>query len=174
MGFLFFGFFFLFLDFPIVISGKSIDLLPTFLGCVLLLLGLWRIGNGEPRLLRMRLGAIALGALDLCLTVLSLCSVSMGAILATALDLGGLALSLYLAYETAEQVKAWEKRASRPLGGRDLSSAWFLLLFGSLLSILGAFVESIALLCVVLQLLSVIWYQMALYRAWRKIIPPKK
>ncbi len=173
MGFIFFGFFFLFLDFPIAVGTGSLNLMPAAVGCVLLLLGFGRISDGAPRFLRMRLAAMGLGVLDLALTVLALLAVDMGKPLGIALDLVGLALALYLGYEMAEQVKAWEKRASRPLGGRDLSSAWFLLLFGSLLSILGGYVESVALLCMVLQLLSVIWYQMALYRCWRKLEPPR-
>lgn len=174
MLFLFIGFFFLFLDFPIAIGTATLNLMPAFVGAALLLVGFGRIESGESRFLRMRLGAALLGALDLALTLLAVLSVDMGDVLSIVTDALGILLSLYLAYETVQHVKALERKHTRPLGGNDLTSSWFLLALGNLLSLFVVYMDSMALLCIALQLLSVAWYQLALYRAWHKIEPLKK
>ena len=173
MLYLFIGFFFLFLEFPIPVGNGTLNLMPACVGGALLLLGIGRLSDGAPRFLRMRLSSLVLIVLSLARTVTSLSGMQTGVwpTLAQALEI---LLALHLAYEVTEYVKAKEKYVSRPLGGKDLSSAWFLLTIGNLLSFFSVYLESMALLCLVLQLLSIVWYQMALWRAYKKISGVKK
>lgn len=174
MLYFFIGFFFLLLDFPIAIGGGSLNLMPACVGGVLVLLGIGQTCDGTPRFLRMRLSSALLVVLNLARTVTDILGIGDEALWHVLAQGFEMLLALYLAYEIAEYVKAKEKAASRPLGGKDLASAWFLLTFGNLLSFLAGRVESIALLCLVLQLLSVVWYQTALWRAHKKMRVLKK
>lgn len=169
MLYFFFAFFFLFLEFPITVGTGVLNLMPACVGCVLLLLGIARLADGTHRFLRMRLSSAVLLLLSLVRTAMGVFGVGQGGVFPLVTQTAEMLLALHISYEVAEYVKAKEKAVSRPLGGKDLASAWFLLALGNLLSLLTGRVESVAFLCLVLQLLSILWYQMALWRAHKKI-----
>ena len=174
MGLIFFGFFFVFLNFEIPLGAGVLNVMPAFLGYLLVLLGCGRIDDGAPRFLRIRAFSVLLAVISLGITVLNAIPVSLGNVVPLLLNLLSVGGALYVAYEIVAHVKEKERERGRSLGGSDLTSAWCLLALGNLLSIFAGYMESMALLCLALQLLSIAWYQAALYRAWQKIEPRKK
>ncbi len=174
MGLIFFGFFFVFLNFEIAIGAGTLNVMPAFIGYLLILLGCGKIDDGSRCIFRIRGFSVPLAFISAAFTVLGLIPIPMHTIARLLINLVSIGGALYVTYEVADWVKEKERERFRPLGGSDLSSAWFLLAIGNLISLFASFMASMALLCLALQLLSIAWYQMALYRAWRKIEPSQK
>ena len=148
--------------------------MPACFGCVLLFVGCRLLSATAPRLRRMRLSTILLFVVSLSRTTTEALAWGGESVWLTLAHIAEMLLALHLAYETAEHVKELEKDRARPLGGKDLSSAWFLLALGNLLTLFAGRMESMALLCLVLQILSIIWYQVSLWRAYGKISNKRK
>ena len=132
MWFCFFGFLIVFADTAIALpaTGGTIELIPAFLGYLLLLFGSRRM-NEESTHFR-RLGIVALAALPLGLAefILNILSVPVAPlilfILTTVAD-------LWCAYEFSEASKEIEHDCYTKLGADKLSTSWFLLVMTSLL-----------------------------------------
>ena len=165
----FIGFLFVFLNCEIPLGNGSLNLMPAVIGYVFLLVWAMRTGDGSARFLRIRLLSLLLGLLSVAHTLILALAVPLTGI--APLLLGGTSTvgALYVAYEVVAHVKETEKRIGRPLGGGDLHSAWFLLAMGNLLSLFVTYMESMALLCMALQLLSIAWFSAAIFRSGRKM-----
>ena len=148
------------------------NIMPAFIGYALFLTACDTLG--DKRSGRVRLSSALLGVISLVQTVLALLAVSLPNGLTLAITLLATAGALYVSYEIACFVKEAEQKGHRPLGGNDLNAAWFLLVLGHFVSIFLGRMESMALLCIVLQLLSIAWFQASLYRTMGKMNSNKK
>ena len=165
MLYFFFGFLFIFLDYPILLGyGGTLNASPDFLGYLLLLTAAIRLKHENNHFRRLTWGtaiALLLGALEF---ILDLLPFTLPTAATLSLDIVMTIASLYVAYEFAEGAKELERSLYKKLDADKLSSAWIILSMASLLQYLAVYMPSVALPCLVLFLLAVIWFESATLR----------
>ena len=175
MLYFFFGFLLVFLDYPIELAyGGSLNLLPDFLGYGLLLLAGRRLQEENAHFRRLCLGA----CIAVCLSVAEFTLNLLPAMLPTAVtliaDIAVTLASLYISYEFTEGAKAFEKRRYQKMGADKLSTAWFILCMASLLQFVMLYLPEVALPCILLFLLAVVWFSSATLRFERMLAKSRK
>ncbi len=168
----FFGFLFVFLDFNYAIGGATVNLIPDFIGYILVILGCRSIGRQSNHFILVRIVALLLMAWSAVAFVMGLVSFEMHYIVRIIVDIVVMLCALYMTYELTEGIKTYERSLSRPIGAAQLSSAWVLLCMGNLIYYFTFFFESLYLVCILLLILSLIWFEYAvlyIHRELRKI-----
>lgn len=168
MIFFFIGFIFIFIDLPIPLLGGTLDILPNVVGYLFVLKGAKALKSESKHFSSIFLvGAIltAVSAADLLLSLFGLLSNS---ILAAAVSVLMTLAFLYLAHEICEGAKEMQARRNRSIGADKLVTAWGFLCIGSILAYLPLVMPSMYLTCVLLQLLSYIWFEYSLYIIFSK------
>lgn len=177
MGYFFFGFLLALINFPITVGNGTVDILPSFVGYLLLLLGCRAIGHECERFKRVKIAAIVLGVFSLAqffLDALSLWPAEIPEIVRTVISIAVTLMALYISYEFTESMKIVERSFSKPLGVSQLATAWTLLCIGTVLYSFGAFLEDLILLCFILHILAVAWFLTSLYGVWKNFKTNKR
>lgn len=168
MWYFFFGFLFVFVEFTldVPLTGGKIDLLPSFLGFVLLFLGTQSMRTENEHFRRARpfaLIALLLGAAQFAFALIGYTVVELILfILATA-------ATLYISYEFTEGVKKIERSRYKKLGADKLATAWIILCMTSLLGFLVPLLPDITLTQLLVDLIAVIWFESSIFKAARAL-----
>ena len=165
----FFGFLIVFTELPIALPTGELDLLPTFLGYLLLLLGSMRTRSESKHFSRLQLASLIALPFGLAGFVLDIFA-SLVPVAPTVLYVLTTVANVYCAYEFASGAKDIERQYYKKLGGDRLFTAWGILgmtsLFGFLLSIFTEFgleemVNNLALTQAVLQIIALILFEVS-------------
>ncbi len=169
----FIGFLFIFLDFNYIIGEATVNLIPDFVGYILVFLGSrGTIGRQSNHFILVRIVSLLLMAWSAVAFVMGIVSFEMHYIVRVIVDIVVLLCALYMTYEFTEGIKTYERSIARPIGAAQLSSAWVLLCMGNLIYYFTFFFESLYLVCILLLVLSLIWFEYSvlyIYRELRKI-----
>ena len=165
----FFGFLLLFLNFSIELSyGGTLNAIPDFLGYGLLLVASASDRRTNAHFRRQQIAIMAVLPFSVIKFVLALLPRILPTVCVLILDIAVTLASLYIAYEYAEGAKALEKRRYQKLDADKISAAWFILSMASLLQYLAVYLTSVALPCLAVYLLSIIWFESAVFGFERK------
>lgn len=165
----FFGFLIVFTELPIGVPTGELDLLPTFLGYLLLLLGSMRAKGESKHFSRLQLASLIALPFGLAGFVLDIFA-SLVPVAPTVLFVLTTVANIYCAYEFAEGAREIERRYFKKLGADRLFTAWGILgmtsLFGFLLAIFTEFglekmVTNLALTQMVLQVIALILFEIS-------------
>ena len=163
----FIGFLFIFLDFPVTIGQATINFIPDFVGYIFLLFGCHTIGKESNHFIPVRIVSFILALWGVANFVLSLIAFEFNTYVNMIVNIVVALGALYLTYEFTEGVKEYELAIGKPIGAAQLSSAWILLCMGNLIFYFSFFFEALTLICILLQLLSLIWFEYAVFSIWR-------
>ena len=140
MKLIFWGFLLDFLDFNLTLNGFSIDILPDFVGWLLVLFGARRMREENERFARMQPAAGVLFAVYL----LSFLLQPFGSVdlddslpavaLALAVDLVFFALYAYVLWQLVRAMQEMEERYGRAFGAHGMRTAVIVILVGMLLA----------------------------------------
>lgn len=120
---IFIGFLFAFLDFNLLLNGHVLNLLPDFVGTILMLLGTQELSVESERYSPLRpwlLGISAYSALTWVLYLLG----RMGNILATLLDIVSTCVMLYITYQIIMGFQDMERRHTVDLRATQAIAMW--------------------------------------------------
>lgn len=160
----FFGFLLLLLNFSVELAyGGTLNAIPDFLGYGLLLIASTRDLRENAHFQRQRMATAIALPLSVIEFVLILLPLSLAPILVLIVDVIMTLASLYIAYEFAEGAKALEKKRYQKFDADKISAAWFILTMASLLQYLAAYLPSVALPCLAVYLLSIVWFESAVF-----------
>ena len=155
----FFGFIFLFLDYGIPVGGGTLQLIPAFLGYILIAVGAWGLEKKISGFRKIRnfsavliFWSVATFFLDIFapLEEMKYISLSIG-LLSTV-------FALYITHMFASAIRKAEGRIGLSLNGEKLLSGWALLTLTAVLSYAGMFFEDLILPCLILRVASTFWF----------------
>ena len=140
MKLIFWGFLLDFLDFNLTLNGFSIDILPDFVGWLLVLFGARRMREENERFARMQPAAGVLFAVYLLSFLLQpFGSIDLGgslpaAALVLAVNLVFVALYAYVLWQLVRAMQEMEERYGRAFGAHGIRTAVIVILVGMLLA----------------------------------------
>ena len=140
---LFWGFFFIYIDFHLDINAIRIDLIPTFVGYLLLLGGISELMEESPHFEKVRTPSIVMAVYTGILYVLDLfgLGLSMPYLISILLSIISCVLSYYISYHVVEGVIEIETRSSYPLDAARLKTAWIVLVVTHAISCAAAYAD---------------------------------
>ena len=162
---LFLGYLFIFLNCNITLDPQVINLLPGWLGYILILLGAAELAHESDAFVRLRPLGIAATVFSVVLWVLDAVglSVSLGWF-GTLLNLVGLILSLMVSYQTVNGILDMEHRWG-DLGGAVLKRRWEVLAVMQCLSYLTVVFPLLALIFTIAALVFIVLFIVSVFRA---------
>lgn len=165
----FFGYLFVFLDYNITVGTASINLIPDFVGFILLFIASRLYASKSRHFFAVGIVSLILGAWGLVSFGLGLFSISLPSIVQTISGVIAMLGALYLTYAFTEGVKEYEAGFSKPIGAAQLSSAWVLLCMGNLIFYFTLIFNSMYLVCVLLQILSLVWFEYSILSIYNQV-----
>ena len=176
MSSIFWGFFLIFVNFYLSVSGHVLNLLPPFAGYLLVMRGCRELEGESGLFASIRPFALGMAVYTGILWLGDLLAVTgQGSWLAVLLGLLSLAVSLYVSWAVVQAIRDAEVRRSAELNGDSLKTAWTVLAVAEsaswVLAILGSL---LALLGVIAGLAGIVWFLAALWRSWKnyEALPP--
>ncbi len=163
MLYIFIGLFFVFIDWPIALLGGSFDVVPNVVGYLLVLYGAHTLKDESKHFRDAFFVAIALSAVSVVQTVLSLLGFLSTSIPAATVSILSTLAFLFFTYKLCEGAKEMEARRNRPIGASKLLTAWGFLCIGSLMAYLPLVMPDMFLTASLIQLLSYFWFEYSLY-----------
>lgn len=124
---LFWGFFFVYLNFNLNVNGHSLNLLPDFVGYILLLRGIRELEEESSLFAKARPFAVGMAVYEAILWVGALLGVASGGLVGSLLGVISLAASLYISWVLVQGVREIEAHRAAELHGALLYSRWKLL-----------------------------------------------
>lgn len=161
---IFLGYLFVFFNFNITVDPQVINLLPNWLGYILILLGAAELAHESGCFVQMRpltIAAAALSAVFWALDAVGL-SASVGW-LGTLLNLVGLILSLMVSYQTVSGIVDMQSRWG-DLGGAVLKRRWEVLAVMQCLSYLTAAVPLLSMAFTIASLIFIVLFLVSIFR----------
>ena len=155
----FFAFLFVFLDFRYNIGAATLNLIPDFVGYALIFIAARRYKEKSEHFRHITLLSVILFAWGVASFLLGAFAIKLHIALEVATSILSTLGALYLTYKFSEGVKEYETSFTRPIGAAQLSSAWVLLCMGNLIFFFTFVLESMYLVVILLQLLSLIWFE---------------
>lgn len=169
------GFLFIFFDYDVIFEGGHIiNFIPDFVGYLPIIIGCIKLHPESNRFFRVRILAAILAVWSVTAFTLGAVAVQLPTVVETTISVAATLLSLYMTYEFCEGVRVMERARKRPIGASSLSSAWIVLCMANLLFYLTAFFPAIYLLCLILQLLAIFWFEYAVYSVDKGLSSPKR
>ena len=161
MWYFFWGFLFIFRDFSLTLpTGGSVNLMPSFLGFALLLLGARQTESENEHFHRILLASVAallISAAQFVFAIFAFSAVEL------VLFILSTAAALYITYEFTEGAKKIERSRYKKFGTDKLSTAWILLCMTALLGFLVPFMPTISLTQMLVHLLALTWFETSVY-----------
>lgn len=171
---LFWGIFFIYLNFNLDLSGHQLNLLPDFVGYILLILGMQDLAGESAFFKKAKPFAIGMTVYSALVWVGALLGFAMEGVMFELLSLAALLVSLYISWLLICGILEMEAQQEADWGGKTLRSRWKLLLgvqianrvlslaatFSdlSILYVLVAAVSIAGMVCIILYLLA--WYRL--------------
>lgn len=171
MSGIFWGFFFVFLNFNLTFNGHALNLLPTFVGYWILVRSMDAL-SGESELFgALRPFAVGMAVYTAILWGGDLLAITSSGPVSMVLGLLSTLVSLYTAWGVSRAVEDMERTRSADLGAVGLRKAWMVLAVGEALSmvslallvLLGGVVGMLAVVCGLVALVGIVWYLVALW-----------
>ena len=170
----FIGFMFVFIDYNITIGAASVNLIPDFIGFALVLIASRSYVQKSARFKIVGILSAILGAWGIVAFVLALCSVSLAPIPELITGILATVGALGLTYAFCEGVKEYESGFVKPFGAAQLASSWVLLCMGNLIYYFTLVFENMYLVCILLQLLSIVWFEYSVFSIYQNLKKRKK
>jgi hypothetical protein len=164
---IFAGFIFIFLDFNLNLDNSTIELIPDFIGYLIMLGGLRVMAGESPAFAKVRPHAVFMAFYTGIVWLLEVfgVTVSLGA-LSFLLGIASLVISLYISYTIIIGVRDMESRYGTHLNSDSLKTAWNLLTVSTILAyLLLLLVPVLSVLCIIVSLIAAIWFLAAFYRS---------
>ena len=125
----FWGFFFVYLNFNLTLNGHALNLLPDFVGYILLFQAAGALAGESGRFRTLRPFAAGMAVYTGILWVGDLLAVTGGSgWLDGLLSLAAAAVSLFISWSVVQAVLEIERVRGADLNGQSLRTAWFILL----------------------------------------------
>lgn len=174
---IFWGFFFVFINFNLSFNAHTLNLIPTFVGYILLYQAAGELTEQSSRFKTLRPFAAAMAVYTGLLWVGELLGVAGGdSWLDTILGLAAAVLSLIVSWNVVQAILEMESARGADLNGASVRTAWFVLLAAQIVGVLGAMLLSFLVLLVWIALLvGIIWFLAALWKCAKRYesLPPK-
>lgn len=173
----FWGFFFIYLNFNLTLNGFTLNLLPYFVGYLLLYQAAGTLAGESGRFPKLRPFSVAMAVYTGILWVGELLGVTGENWLGTLLGLAATAVGLFISWSVVQAVLEMESARGADLNGHSLRTAWFILLAVQIAGYLAVFLVfgGLALMVLVAGLVGVIWFLAALWKCAKcyDLLPPK-
>lgn len=166
MSKLFWGFFFLFINFNLNVNQYTLNVLPPFVGYILLWQGMRQL-EGESEVFRgPQPFAVGMAIYTGILWLGDLLGIgSPGSWLGTLLGLIAMVVSLYVSWAVVQAVRDMEERREADINGASMQLAWTVMAVAQVASYVLAWLGSLAALVgVIVALVGVIWLLLAFWR----------
>lgn len=166
MSSIFTGFMFIFLDFSINLGNTRIELIPDFIGYLIMLGGLREMAGESPAFTKVRPHAVFMVFYTGIVWLLEVfgITVSLGA-LSLLLGLVSIIVSLYISYTIILGVRDMEGHYNTHLNSDSLKAAWNLLAIFTVLTFLLLLIPALSILCIIVSLIAAIWFLVAFSRS---------
>ena len=178
MNKLFWGFFFIFLNFNIDFDTIRVGLIPAFVGYLLLFSGLAELSEESPRFEKIRPFCIVMAVYTGFLWVGDLFGLSLTAppVVLVLLSVASAVLSYYISFCIVWGIGDIEASNRYPLGAERLKKCWFALIILHTLSLLCAYMQmaGIVFLGLVCGLVALICFLCFFYRTKNNYLAMKK
>lgn len=176
MSAIFWGFFFVFLNFNLTVNGHVLNLLPPFVGYLLVMRGARDMGEESPLFDSVRPFALGMAIYTGILWVGDLLALTgQSSWLGMLLGLASMVVSLYVAWAVVRAVQDVEVRRNAELNSASLKTAWTVLAVAEVaVYLLGMLGSLLALVGVIAGLVGIIWFLAALWRSRKnyEALPP--
>jgi hypothetical protein len=174
MNKLFWGFFFLFLNFSLNFNGASLQLLPDWLGFILLFAACSELENESELFSKPRPFCIGLAAYTALLWLMDLLGISANlGILSWILGLATTCLNLYVAMLIVDAIANVEMHRNYDLCAAHLRKVWKVLAVCTVITHFLLIVPVLALICVLVAAVTSIVFLVAVNgtcKAWRSML----
>jgi glucan phosphoethanolaminetransferase (alkaline phosphatase superfamily) len=166
MSSIFTGFLFIFLDLNLTFGQARLELIPDFIGYIILLNGLKEMSGESPAFDKVRPFATVMAFYTGIVWLFDLLgsAVSLGP-LSFILGIVSLIISFYISYKIVMGVKDMEARYGTDLNGRSLNTAYSVLFITGILSYLLLLLPALAILCIIVSLIAAICFLVAFHRS---------
>ena len=179
---IFWGFFFLFVNFNLTVNGHILNLLPPFVGCWLLYRGFEELRAESERFYALRPFAVGLGIYTALIWIGDLLGVSTGSWISVLLGIVASAVELYIAWGVIQGLREAEEHRQASLNTAAMYQAWMVLLVTQIavyaIQLMGlalwSLATALAAVCIFAGLVGIILFLVAVWRS-RKLyeaLPP--
>lgn len=128
MKLVFWGFFFLFLNFNLTVNGHILNVLPDFVGCWLLYRGFEELRAESERFDALRPFTVGLGIYTALIWVGDLLGVGFGSWVGTLLGIAASIVELYIAWGVIQALRETEAHRQADLNANGMYRAWRVML----------------------------------------------
>lgn len=176
MSAIFWGFFFVFLNFNLTVNDHVLNLLPPFVGYLLVMRGCRDMGEESSLFDPIRPFALGMAIYTGLLWLGDLLALTgQGSWLTVLLGLASLVVSLYISWSVVQAIRDMEARRAAELNSVSLKTAWTVLAVAQAASwVLAVLGSLLALLGVIAGLVGIVWFLVALWRSRKnyEALPP--
>ena len=176
MSALFWGFFFVYINFNLIVNGHVLNVLPAFVGYALIMKACREMEGESGLFSSIRPFALGMAVYTGILWLGDLLAVmGQGSWLATLLGLVSLAVSLYVSWAVVQAIRDVEARRGAELNSDSLKTAWTVLAVAQAAAwVLGLLGSLMALMGVIAGLVGIVWFLAALWRSrkYYEALPP--
>ena len=131
----FWGFFFIYLNFHLTLNGITLNLLPDFVGYLLLYQAAGTLAGESGRFQKLRPFSVAMAVYTGILWVGELLGVTGENWLGILLDTAALVVSLYISWNVVQAILEMEESRSADLNGRAVRRDWLVLVIAEFVSV---------------------------------------
>lgn len=175
---IFWGFFFVFINFNLTLNGHTVNLLPDFVGYILLHQAAGALAEESGRFRKIRPFTLAMAVYTGILWTGDLLGVTGGGSwLDTILSLAALVISLYISWSVVQAILELESARGADLNGASVRTAWFILLTVQIAGYAAILLLSagLGLMVGIAGLVGIIWFLAALWKCAKRCedLPPK-
>lgn len=176
MSSIFWGFFFIFINFNLTVNQHVLNILPPFVGYLLLVRGTRAMEAESTLFAPIRPFAVGMAVYTGILWLGDLLGLTgQGNWLGVLLGLAATVISLYVSWAVVQAIRDVESRRGADLNSTSLKTAWTVLAVAQVAAYVLALLGSLlALLGVIAGLVGIIWFLVALWRSRRnyEALPP--
>lgn len=176
MSSIFWGFFFIFINFNLTVNQHVLNILPPFVGYLLLMRGTRDMEAESSLFAPVRPFAVGMAVYTGILWLGDLLGVTgQGNWLGMLLGLAATVISLYVSWAVVQAIRDVESRRGADLNSVSLKTAWTVLAVAQVAAYVLALLGSLlALMGVIAGLVGIIWFLVALWRSRRnyEALPP--
>ena len=179
---IFWGFFFLFLNFNLTVNQHTLNVLPDFVGCWLLYRGVEELECESKRFSALRPFAVGLGIYTALIWIGDLLGVSTGSWISVLLGIVASAVELYIAWGVIQGLRETEAHRQASLNTAAMYQAWMVLLVTQIavyaIQLMGlalwSLAAALAVVCILAGLVGIILFLVAVWRSRKlyEVLPP--
>ena len=165
MADIFWGFFLVFINFNLSFNAHTLNILPPFLGYLLLARGMESLAAESGLFSDIRPFALGMAVYTAVLWAGDLLGVVPRGMIATLLGLAALAAGWYVSWAVVSAIQDLEERRQAELNGTGLRQAWAAMLITGALTYLSILLPFLTLLFLLASLAAVIAFLAALWKS---------